>query len=156
MKTQLTRTSQHSMTYLTQGNLALAPVACPTFTVIEGGRTAEPQKTLAQVRADRHAQERAARQASVRMLFASIIIAFAILTFSVLADGMVNLSRSRAFSHMQTGEVTVLSGDSLWSIAEEHPVQNRSTQEVVNWISEQNDLSSATLFAGQRLIVPMP
>ena len=156
MKTQLTRTSQHSTSYLTQGNLALAPVAYPTFTVIEGGRTAESQKTLAQVRAERRAQEHAARQAGVRMMFVSIIIACAIVAFSMLSDGMVNLSRGRAFSNIQAGEVTVLSGDSLWSIAEKHPVQNRSTQEVVNWISEQNDLSSATLFAGQRLIVPMP
>ncbi len=156
MKTQLTRTSKQDMTYLTQGNLALAPVAYPTFTVIEGGRTHEPQKTLAQVRADRRAHERAAHQATVRMMFVSIVIACAIIAFSMLTDGMANLSRSRAFSGVQTEEVTVLSGDSLWSIAENHPVQNRSTQEVVNWISEQNDLSNATLFAGQRLIVPMP
>ena len=49
----------------------------------------------------------------------------------------------------------VREGDSLWQIAEAHPVEGRSVADVVQWIQHTNGLNNATLFVGQVLIVPM-
>jgi hypothetical protein len=50
--------------------------------------------------------------------------------------------------------VVVHDGDSVWSLAEAHPVDGYSTQEVVTWIESHNQLESATIQAGQTLDVP--
>ena len=51
--------------------------------------------------------------------------------------------------------VTVLQGDSLWSIAgESNP--NRNIREVVQEIVALNDLGAGVLQAGQQLFVPLP
>ena len=45
-------------------------------------------------------------------------------------------------------------GESIWSIAENHPVNGCSTAEVVEFITQENELSSSMLSSGQQLSVP--
>lgn len=52
-------------------------------------------------------------------------------------------------------EVRVASGDSLWALAEAHPVDGLETAQVVELIMEENGLSSATLQPGMLLSVPL-
>ena len=48
----------------------------------------------------------------------------------------------------------VSTGDSLWSIAEAHPVEGVSTPEVVSWIVKANNLPNSSVASGQALVVP--
>ena len=50
--------------------------------------------------------------------------------------------------------LTVSSGDTLWSIAEQFPVPGLSTREGVLWIMEHNGLASSTIQPGQVIEVP--
>jgi LysM repeat protein len=50
--------------------------------------------------------------------------------------------------------VTVVSGDTLWSIAEDHSVDGVTTANMVDVIREANHLESACLYGGMQLLVP--
>lgn len=50
--------------------------------------------------------------------------------------------------------VTVRSGQSLWTIAEAHPVPTLDLRDSVAWIRDHNHLPDSTLMAGQELEVP--
>ena len=60
-----------------------------------------------------------------------------------------------ALSNCATQSVEVSTGDSLWSIAEAHPVEGVSTPEVVSWIVEANNLPNSSVASGQALVVPV-
>ena len=59
-----------------------------------------------------------------------------------------------AFDASSYETITVVSGDSLWSIAEAHPVSGCTTQQVANHICESNNLESSYLATGIKLVVP--
>lgn len=50
--------------------------------------------------------------------------------------------------------VSVESGDTLWSMAEAHPIDGLTTQQCVKWIIDRNSLDSAILIPGQILELP--
>lgn len=52
-------------------------------------------------------------------------------------------------------EVSVSPGDSLWSLASEHPVTGLDTGRTVELIRERNDLSTGALHAGMTIEVPV-
>lgn len=54
----------------------------------------------------------------------------------------------------ETAVISVEPGESLWSIAEKHPIRGMTTQQCVRWIMERNDLSDSVLMVGQVLSVP--
>lgn len=51
--------------------------------------------------------------------------------------------------------VDVQPGDSLWTLAQEHPVSGADTSEVMSWIQRTNGLTDTTLKPGQEIIVPV-
>ncbi len=51
-------------------------------------------------------------------------------------------------------EVTVRSGDTLWSLAREYGPEAMDIRETVDWIQRENGLSSPVLRPGQRILVP--
>ena len=111
----------------------------PHFTVIEGGRKA----------ARKQAQ-------GSGMLFVTALVSIVIfVAVWILMDNALQARIDSAFAKANYETVTVVSGDSLWSIAEEHPVKGCSTQQVVNHIRVTNNLDSALLPAGERLVVPV-
>lgn len=63
-------------------------------------------------------------------------------TYDVMFDGIAK----------QT--ITVHTGDSLWTIAEDHAPEGASVPDVVRWIEQANNLDSALIVSGQALIVP--
>ncbi|MBQ6651273.1 MAG: LysM peptidoglycan-binding domain-containing protein, partial [Atopobiaceae bacterium] len=73
---------------------------------------------------------------------------------SIIRDYALVDARNEAFANVTLEEVVVMPGDSLWQLAESHPVAGVSTADVVSYISESNDLPSANLQVGQHLLVP--
>lgn len=141
---------------MVQGNLALkleAPAA-PAFTVVKGGRsgfqTVAPKPNRAQ-----HA---AAASAPVALKTSTVVaIAVAFTLFFVLAT-TVFTARHAAYAdsvaNVTYETVRVQAGDSLWSLAEEHPVEGLSTQETSDMIRSVNHLEHGSLDAGAHLKVP--
>ena len=141
---------------MVQGNLALkleAPAA-PTFTVVKGGRSGfqpvapKPNRT-----------QHAAVTSSSAALKASTVVAIAVAftLFFVLAT-TVFTARHAAYAdsvaNVTYETVRVHAGDSLWSLAEEHPVDGLSTQETSDMIRSVNHLEHGSLDAGAHLKVP--
>lgn len=143
-------------TNMVQGNLALKleTPAEPTFTVVKGGRS-RFQPVAAMPNRAQHTVLAAAPVA----LKASTIVAFAVAftLFFVLAT-TVFTARHAAYadsvSNVTYETVRVHTGDSLWSLAEEHPVEGLTTQETSDMIRNVNHLERGSLDAGAVLKVP--
>ena len=69
-------------------------------------------------------------------------------------DLLTEARREACLSQAKTAQVVVMPGDTLWSIAEEHPVQGCTTSQVVHHIVDSNGLSSSALDVGMLLEVP--
>ena len=141
---------------MVQGNLALklqAPAA-PAFTVVKGGRsgyqTVEPRPNRAQ-----HTAVSSAPVALKASMVVAIAVAFTL--FFVLAT-TVFTARHAAYAdsvaNVTYETVRVHAGDSLWSLAEDHPVEGLSTQETSDMIRSVNHLKHGSLDAGAHLKVP--
>lgn len=59
-----------------------------------------------------------------------------------------------ALENTELTTISVTSGDSLWTLAEEHSVEGMTTQETTELIRMWNDLESSTLQPGTELLVP--
>ena len=141
---------------MVQGNLALklqAPAA-PAFTVVKGGRsgyqTVEPRPN--------RAQHTAVSSAPVALKASTVVaIAVAFTLFFVLATSVFS-ARHAAYAdsvaNVTYETVRVQSGDSLWSLAQEHPIDGLSTQETSDMIRSVNHLDRGSLDAGAVLKVP--
>ena len=118
-------------TDMVQGNLALkleAP-AVPAFTVVKGGRSGFQTLPGKPVRS----QCVATTSAPVALKVSTIVaLAVALTLFFVLATSIFS-ARHAAYaesaSNVTYETVRVQSGDSLWSLAQEHPIEGLSTQD---------------------------
>lgn len=143
-------------TNMVQGNLALKleMPAEPTFTVVKGGRSRfQPVAAMP----DR-AQHTVVAAAPVALKASTIVVfAVAVTLFFVLAT-TVFTARHAAYadsaSNVTYETVRVHTGDSLWSLAEEHPVEGLTTQETSDMIRSVNHLERGSLDAGAVLKVP--
>jgi cell division protein YceG involved in septum cleavage len=71
-----------------------------------------------------------------------------------LIMGSVSLLKLGAEESYQ--KVTVKEGDSLWEIAEElSEDHNMSTNDLVEWVSEKNNLATDIIKPGDSLIIPL-
>lgn len=110
----------------------------PKFKVIEGGL-------------NRHE----ARRCDVIGVVAMAVVALVVFTGAwLVTDRMTEARVQNAFGASSYETITVVNGDSLWSIAESHPVSGCTTQQVVSHIREENGLESSYLVAGAKLVVP--
>ena len=141
---------------MVQGNLALkleAPAA-PAFTVVKGGRSG-----FQAVAPKSNRTQHAAMASAPVALKAStvVVIAVAFTLFFVLAT-TVFTARHAAYADSVASvtyeTVRVHAGDSLWSLAEDHPVEGLSTQETSDMIRSVNHLEHGSLDAGAYLKVP--
>ena len=139
-----------------QGNLALKLVtpAEPTFTVVQGGRSGFQPLTVKPARN----QQAAVVPARVALKVPTIVaVAVALTLFFVLATSVFS-ARHAAYAdsvaNVTYETVRVQSGDSLWSIAQEHPIDGLSTQETSDMIRSVNHLDRGSLDAGAVLKVP--
>ncbi|QVY63954.1 cell division suppressor protein YneA [Cytobacillus gottheilii] len=53
-------------------------------------------------------------------------------------------------------EIVVESGDTVWSIAETLDVNmNKNTNNIADWIVEENNLHNQMIYPGQKIVVPV-
>ena len=143
-------------TDMVQGNLALKleTPAVPAFTVVKGGRSGFqtlPGKPVS-------SQCVATTSAPVALKASTIVaLAVALTLFFVLATSIFS-ARHAAYaesaSNVTYETVRVQSGDSLWSLAQEHSVDGLTTQETSDIIRSVNHLEHGSLDAGDVLKVP--
>lgn len=143
-------------TDMVQGNLALKleTPAAPAFTVVKGGRSGF--QTLPGKPA--HSQRVVKPSAPVALKVSMIVaLAVALTLFFVLATSIFSARHAayaESVSNVTYETVRVQSGDSLWSLAQEHPIEGLSTQETSDMIRDVNHLEHGSLDAGAHLKVP--
>ena len=139
-----------------QGNLALKleTPAAPAFTVVKGGRSGFQTLPGKPVRS----QCVATTSAPVALKASTIAaLAVALTLFFVLATSIFSARHAayaESVSNVTYETVRVQSGDSLWSLAQEHPIEGLSTQETSDMIRNVNHLEHGSLDAGVHLKVP--
>ena len=143
-------------TDMVQGNLALkleTPTS-PVFTVVKGGRSGF--QTLPGKPA--HSQRVAKTSAPAALKVSTIVaLAVALTLFFVLATSIFSARHAayaESVSNVTYETVRVQPGDSLWSLAQEHPIEGLSTQETSDMIRDVNHLEHGSLDAGAHLKVP--
>lgn len=143
-------------TDMVQGNLALKleTPAAPAFTVVKGGRPGFQTLPGKPVRN----QCVATTSAPVALKASTIVaLAVALTLFFVLATSIFSARHAayaESVSNVTYETVRVQSGDSLWSLAQEHPIEGLSTQETSDMIRNVNHLEHGSLDAGVHLKVP--
>ena len=143
-------------TNMVQGNLALKleTPATPAFTVVKGGRSGFQTLPGKPVRS----QCVATTSAPVALKASTIAaLAVALTLFFVLATSIFSARHAayaESVSNVTYETVRVQSGDSLWSLAQEHPIEGLSTQETSDMIRNVNHLEHGSLDAGVHLKVP--
>lgn len=145
-----------NVTNMVQGNLALkleAPAA-PTFTVVKGGRSGYQPLPVKSAR-NQHA---VAAPTPVALKVSTIVaVAVALTLFFVLATSVFSARHAayaESVSNVTYETIRVQPGDSLWSLAEEYPIEGLSTQETSDMIRNVNHLEHGSLAAGAHLKVP--
>ncbi len=145
-----------NVTDMVQGNLALkleSPTA-PAFTVVKGGRSgfqALPGKP-ARSRCVATTSAPVALKASTIVALAVVLTLFFVLATSIFSAR--HAAYAESVSNVTYETVRVQSGDSLWSLAQEHPIEGLSTQETSDMIRNVNHLERGSLDAGAHLKVP--
>lgn len=143
-------------TDMVQGNLALKleTPAAPAFTVVKGGRSGFQTLPGKPVRS----QCVATSSAPVALKVSTIVaLAVSFTLFFVLATSIFSARHAayaESVSNVTYETVRVQSGDSLWSLAQEHPIEGLSTQETSDMIRNVNHLEHGSLDAGAHLNVP--
>lgn len=143
-------------TNMVQGNLALKleTSAEYTFTVVQGGCSGFRPLTVKPARN----QQAVAAPGRVALKVPTIVaVAVALTLFFVLATSVFSARHAayaESVSNVTYETIRVQSGDSLWSLAEEYPIEGLSTQETSDMIRNVNHLEHGSLAAGAHLKVP--
>jgi len=136
-----------NLSFMTNGSSALKPVRHVQLRVIEGGLPQGDSKGDSSPFRSRGVDWRPFGRLAYAMLGALLLAA-------VMGSVLSSHSRKAALSSAAIESVHVVSGDTLWGIAAQHEVRGASTQDVVKWIMEHNDVDAGNLVAGQTLRVP--
>lgn len=134
---------QHTV-YHVDGTAALRPEEVACLRVYEGG--ADRGRSASSL-------HRGAHKVILAALAVTLTIACALGVCAV--DSLREASANQAIDAAPKEVVSVTSGDSLWSIAETHPVRGASTRSVVSWIMANNGLSTPSIQVGDALVVPV-
>lgn len=143
-------------TNMVQGNLALKleTPAAPAFSVVKGGRSGCQPLPVKSAR-NQHA---VAAPTPVALKVSTIVaVAVALTLFFVLATSVFSARHAayaESVSNVTYETIRVQPGDSLWSLAEEYPIEGLSTQETSDMIRNVNHLEHGSLAASAYLKVP--
>ena len=88
------------------------------------------------------------------VLLISIFMMVACLAISYNLEARAVGRMETALNSADTIEVTVVPGDTLWGIANQHQIDGIDTSEVVRWIEEVNHIDGGVIHVGQNLTVP--
>ncbi|WP_035425408.1 LysM peptidoglycan-binding domain-containing protein [Atopobium fossor] len=139
------------LTYAVNGSTALKPKVTQ-FTVYEGGLN-KPARNLKPT--FRRSQDDKRNLSSQLISVFAFIVTVAFFVGAILfVDITAAMQRTAGFNSIQTKEISVQPGESLWTIAANHSVEGHSTEDVVKYISQKNNLSDSMLTVGQKITVP--
>ena len=71
-----------------------------------------------------------------------------------IVSAMTGVNTTTGVSLNKLKAVTVHAGDTLWSIAEKNNTSDMDVREFIDDIKEKNDLASAEIQEGQKLLIP--
>ena len=128
-------------------NTAVSVDQRPKLRVIEGG--------LSQSKKCNHVRAFAlptVRELAIAAVMVALVAAFFFACSAQDAQAHSRVDDMLASAQYET--VTVVSGDTLWGIAEDHSVDGVTTANMVDVIREANHLESACLHGGMQLLVP--
>lgn len=133
--------------YQCYGSLALqASEERPRLRVVEGGRTDD---------APFRKQEGEFRSRVRGLVLVAMMLCAVSLVGVGAFEAVQSSHRDNALGQVRVVTVSVAGGDTVWSIAESHPVPGVSTTELVQWISQRNGLGISPLRVGQQLQIPV-
>lgn len=133
-------------TYGVAGTSALKPQPMQ-FVVIDGTKGALPAKP--------EPQTEKLTTANIVCAYLALVVVVALLAaVYTFVDISVSSRVQSALSEVEATTIYVTPGDSVWSLAESHPIDGFATSDVVRWIEEKNELASSTLLPGQQIEVP--
>lgn len=149
-------------TSFTYGSLALTldGPSTPALSVVSGGASAAPQYLPGPIQVaapDVYARDRPAPSSQCRSILygvASLILIVACVVALTTFVQARHASHVAFVESLATKNVTVSAGESLWSIAEDNPVDGLAVEEAVEVIRDLNDLTNASLHPGMELTIP--
>lgn len=160
----MTRSALYEYRYETVGSGAHAPTRQVVLTLVEGGRGASGEFTcegdLAEkLAAPSHEAKRLfnSKHASGMTMLAAVLALFGAMAIALVFCSVEHDQTRAQFDLLdssQTEIVSVMGGESLWSIADSCKPEGVSTDSVVRWIRQRNGLDSSLILAGQSLVVP--
>ena len=83
---------------------------------------------------------------------------FVVLTIVILTTAVnfaLGFNTAASLTRTDYMDVRIVSGDTLWSIAENYMPQDMDTREAVYKLCRVNDISAADLYAGMTIQVPI-
>lgn len=83
---------------------------------------------------------------------------FVVLTIMILTTAVnfaLGFNTAASLTRTDYMDVRIVSGDTLWSIAENYMPQDMDTREAVYKLCRVNDISAADLYAGMTIQVPI-
>ena len=83
---------------------------------------------------------------------------FVVLTIIILTTAVnfaLGFNTAASLTRTDYMDVRIVSGDTLWSIAENYMPQDMDTREAVYKLCRVNDISAADLYAGMTIQVPI-
>lgn len=150
------KTMLYDIEYRSVGSSVLAPQA-RTFIVWDG--YADDHKTQTAHVAHCQSSQESVSNSCLTCLRNAVYVA--VLVFLLTICGVVLFAESSRFdavndklTHTAHTTIYVQPGETLWSIASEHPVKGVSTQELVQYISGENGISNSALMPGDKIVVP--
>ena len=135
-----------SRSHIVMGNLALAPVEETPFSVISG-RASRSSNAPSSVGVPYDGKLRALNLAILSLVVMTAIIS---MLFNLASADRVF---SRALSETDLVSIEVNSGESLWQIAESHPIDGLTTDQTVEAMIHWNSIEGSRLVPGQELLV---
>lgn len=135
-----------SRSHIVMGNLALAPVEGTQFSVIPG-RASRSSNEPSNVGLPYDGKLRAFNLAILSLVVVTAIIS---MFFNLASADRVF---SRALSDTDLVSIEVNSGESLWQIAESHPIDGLTTDQTVEAMIHWNSIEGSRLVPGQELLV---
>ncbi len=132
----------------TFGSLALSATT-RNLVVIEGGARRKPSTHASAPR--RRPAHRGA--SGLLALFVASVLVVCFLAQSVV-DATHASHVAQLLDDVPKEEVSVVTGDTMWQIAERHSIEGVSTAELVRWMRQANNVDTACLYPGQTLVVP--
>lgn len=102
--------------------------------------------------ADRpHPAKRASRTTSRQVAWAEIV-ALALITAALIAALVV--TSGRAHAKVPSERTRVEAGQTLWTLASEHPVSGLTTEQTAELIASVNHIEGGGVTAGQSVLIP--